>query len=153
MEGIERVSDEELLRRSLALLSKHVRRLPRENPLSRYKARFSRDLAWLTDPARQGESSDPLAGFHAYSFANLRQLGASFELAGSYFEWLALSGEKGLEVPRSACDAIATGTKTLQFKLARAASGRSIDAGALIAPIEAAWDELARALRARFGEV
>lgn len=151
VDAIEQTAPEELERRSLALLAKHVGRLPRENPISRYRERFPCDLAWLTDPARRDEAADPLAGYHAYSFANLRQLGASIELSGSYLEWLALSGVEGLDEVRGAASTIVNGTKTLQFKLARAASGRPIDADALITPIETAWDVFARGLRARFG--
>ncbi len=149
-ERIDRPDDAELRARSLALLTKHVRRMPVDNPLARYRRRFPRDLAWLLDAARKTEAPDPLAGFHAYSFATLRQLGASFELAQSHFAWREERGESwGAE--RAACGTIARGAKTFQFKLARAAAGRAIDADALLAPMEAAWDDLARSLRARLG--
>lgn len=148
VDAIERPDASELRERSLRLLAKHTKRLPRENPITRYSARFARDLAWLVDPARKSEASDPMASYHAYSFATLRQLGASFELAASYFDWVG-SASASFAAEREACAAIASGAKTFQFKLARAASGRPIDAPGLLAPIETAWNDLARLLRSR----
>jgi hypothetical protein len=120
------------------------------SPIARYRERFERDLAWLRALERRDEASDPMAGYHAYSFATLRQLGASFELAESHFAWREEAGERW-SIERDATRKIAAGAKTLQFKLARAASGRPIDHPSLLAPIEEAWSALASSLRARVG--
>ena len=49
------------------------------------RARFADDLEWL--------AGEPLADFHRYAFATLRQCGAAFELGGAYLRWLEANGE------------------------------------------------------------
>jgi len=72
--------DRDLLRASLRLLRRELQRLPETNPFKAFKARFAADLAWL--------ANEPLATFHRYSFATLRQFGACYELAATYLQWL-----------------------------------------------------------------
>ena len=97
---------------SLALLAKHVARLPRVNPFPRFKERFADDLTWLL--------GSPIERFHAYSFATFRQYGACYELAATYLRWLAGEGVEGLDTPIEAIEAISHATKAYQFQLARA---------------------------------
>ena len=116
----------ELAEASRPLLARHLARAPRDNPFPRFRARLERDLEWLM---RAG-----LERFHAYSFANLRQYGACFELAGSYLHWLAGHGTPGLEAPELAFRNIAETAKRLQFQLARSMSrGKPLD----LAPVDA----------------
>jgi hypothetical protein len=128
---------------SLALLRRHVARMPRDNPFARFKARFAADLEWLVQ-------SD-LEHFHAYSFANLRQYGACFELGETYLRWLGGHGVGGLEAAADALRDIASTAKAFQFQLARAMARRkSLD----LAPLDAMgarWELAAGALRERFG--
>ncbi len=70
--------------------------------------------------------------FHAYAFATVRQLGAASELAGDLF---ALFDES---VSQRFVEA-AQGCKSMQFKLARLAAGRSIDLGAAVEGAVGPW--------------
>jgi hypothetical protein len=135
-----------LVNASLDLLAANLARLPAANPFRRYAARFSDDLDQL--------SRNSLDWFHRYAFANFRQAGAAFELAGAYLRWLEANGERGLEPIARACDVIATTTKALQFKTARSVSThRVFDASTLLDTSAAAWDEATIALGARYGAV
>lgn len=132
----------ELVEASAALLAKHLQRVPADNPFPRFKARFATDLEWLV--------GSPIERFHAYSFANLRQYGACFELAGSALRWLAAGGLGGCEEPARHLRDIAEAAKAFQFQLARAmARGKPMD----LAPIDAmgeSWRAAMHGLRARF---
>ncbi len=90
---------------SLELLGAHLARVPLDNPFDRYARRFGADLDSL--------AGEPLAQFHRYAFATLRQCGAAFELGGAYLRWLQANGEHGLEPIVMACDTIATTAKAL----------------------------------------
>ena len=125
---------------SRALLARHLARAPSSNPFPRFRERLERDLAWLMEGDR--------ARFHAYSFANLRQYGACFELGETYLRWLAGCGVRRLEAPALALRNIAETAKQFQFQLARAmARAKPLD----LTPVDAMaaqWDlalgELAR---------
>jgi len=111
---------------SRPLLRRHLARAPRENPFPRFRARLERDLEWLM-------RSD-IERFHAYSFANLRQYGACFELGESYLRWLGCQGVDGIEAPAHALRDIAETAKRLQFQLARSmARKKPLD----LAPVDA----------------
>ena len=131
-----------LVEASVALLAKHLRRVPRDNPFARFKARFAADLEWL--------AGSPIERFHAYSFANLRQYGACFELAESGLRWMTRNGVEGCEGPARELRAIAETAKAFQFQLARAmARGKPMD----LAPIDAmgaSWQQAMDGLRVRF---
>jgi hypothetical protein len=127
---------------SLELLRKHLRRVPGDNPFARFKARFAADLEWLSGSA--------IERFHAYSFANLRQYGACFELASSGLAWLSANGVDGCEEPARELRTVAETAKAFQFQLARAmARGKPMD----LAPIDAmgeGWRRAMEKLRAGF---
>lgn len=101
-----------LYERSLALLRRQVEQLPPENPFEQFKTRLAADLDWLCGA--------PLPTFHAYSFATLRQLGASYELASRYLSWLDEHQQLGLDQSIGAFANLSTGAKAFQFQLARA---------------------------------
>jgi len=132
--------DAALAEASLALLARHLARAPASNPFPRFKERLARDLAWLME----GDS----ARFHAYSFANLRQYGACFELAETYLRWLAGHGVGRLEAPALALRNIAETAKQLQFQLARSMARRKpldlTPVDAMAAQWELALGELGR---------
>jgi len=131
----------ELARASTALLRRHLARAPRDNPFPRFRARLERDLEWLL--------AADIARFHAYSFANLRQYGACFELGETYLRWLAAHGSEGLEAAAAALRDIAETAKRLQFQLARSmARGKPLD----LTPVDAMaeqWDVAMTHLRER----
>ena len=129
---------------SLALLGAQLARRPHHNPFRRYAARIASDLETL--------AGQPLAHFHAYAFATLRQCGASFELGGAYLRWLESRGEAGLEPVAVRCDLIATTAKMMQFKTARLVSAhRPFDPGPMLETMAGAWDEVMTELTGRYG--
>lgn len=87
LDRIARHSGPELAARSLELLRRHVGRRPRRNPIATHRARFAKDLEWL--------AQEPLATFHLYAFATVRQAGACFALTASYLRWLESQGQSG----------------------------------------------------------
>ena len=131
-----------LLELSVALLAKHLERAPRTNPFGRFRERFAADLAALM--------KQDIARFHAYSFANLRQYGACFELAETYLRWLGQQGVDGVSASAAAFRAIAESAKAFQFQLARSmARKKPLD----LSPIDAMaadWDRGMAPLRTRF---
>ena len=130
----------ELRDASVALLAKHVARIPRVNPFPRFKERFAEDLGWLL-----GAHIDR---FHAYSFATFRQYGACFELAATYLRWLRAEGVDGLDTPIEAIGSISLATKAYQFQLARAiARKKPLD----LAPIDAMAADWERGMGALAG--
>ena len=100
-----------LVEASLAQLARQVRRRPPTNPFVAFAAQLEADLPGLMD--------GDMDGFHAYSFATLRQYGACFELAATHLAWLGEQGVDGLDGPAAAFATISTETKALQMKLAR----------------------------------
>ncbi|ARN22173.1 DUF1839 family protein [Piscinibacter gummiphilus] len=132
-----------LLEASLGLLRRQLSRLPADNPFGRFKAQFSRDIAWLMDA--------DMEIFHTYSFANLRQYGACFELAETYLRWLAGQGVPNVTMPAEKFAGIAQTAKAFQFQLARSmARKKPLDLAPLDA-MAAAWDEATGALRTGHG--
>ena len=101
-----------LAKTSVELLKEQLELIPEMNPFEKFKPRFAADLEWLTN-----ESLDV---FHQYSFATLRQFGASYEMAALYLDWLSAHDVAGLETARDAFLQLSNGAKTLQFQLARA---------------------------------
>lgn len=128
---------------SLALLRAHLGALPARNPFVAFRAQFEQDAAWL-------QTAD-IEVFHAWSFVNMRQYGACYELAATYLRWLAA---QGVDVPPAAAEtyeAISQSTKAFQFQLARAmARRRPIELGSLDEQA-ARWDAVTALLLPRFG--
>ena len=140
--GFRAPRGQELRDASMALLERHVARIPRVNPFPRFKERFAEDLSWLL-----GAHIDR---FHAYSFATFRQYGACFELAATYLRWLKGEGIDGLDGPITAIESISHATKAYQFQLARAmARKKPLDLAALD-EMAAHWERGMGALTARF---
>jgi hypothetical protein len=133
----------DLVETSLSMLRTHLARAPRDNPFTRFKARFARDLDALL--------AADLDHFHKYSFATLRQYGACFELAETYLRWLGEKGVAGLEVSCGAFQQISQTAKAFQFQLARSmARKKPLD----LAPLDAMgaqWDVGMTLLRSRYG--
>jgi hypothetical protein len=125
---------------SIDLLRGHLRHRPRSNPVAAWREALPQHLETLA--ARDMEY------FHLYAFNVIRQLGANFELLGSYLDWL---GDRGLAEPASAARRIAEGAKAAQFNLARMANRRRFDPAKLVLePIEADYDRIMTALVAQF---
>jgi hypothetical protein len=124
---------------SLDRLRAHLRRRPGANPVAAWRAALPRHLETLAVRDRDY--------FHLYAFNLPRQLGANFEMLGTYLDWLA---EPALAEPAAAARRIAEGAKTAQFQLARMANrGRFEAARLVLEPIEADYDRIMTAV-ARF---
>jgi Domain of unknown function (DUF1839) len=131
-----------LLQASQSLLKQHLQRMPQANPFTKFRARLETDLQWL--------ANEPLETFHQYSFATLRQFGASYEVAAVYLKWLQAQGVNGLETSIESALSITTAAKTMQFQLARSmARKKPLD----LQPIDqmaANWTIIAEQLKALF---
>jgi len=107
-----------LLETSLELFKTHLSLIPIKNPLLSFKERLCQEMDWL--------ATADMETFHTYSFANLRQYGACFELSATYLEWLIGQGinTHGLSDAKSNFLEISNTAKVFQFKLARSMSRR-----------------------------
>jgi Domain of unknown function (DUF1839) len=127
LDRLVRRSPDETRRIVTRQVAVHLGRRPDRHPISAFRDRFDADLAWLV----AGAGRD----FHPYAFATLRQLGPAAELAASLCDWLEHSdGATGFRQ-------VAATAKTMQFKLARAASGRAVDFDSLFDVLEATWTQ------------
>ncbi len=134
LDRVERKSDGELRAESRALAKKHLARRPKDNPVARFGARFTTDLAWIT---KQG-----LGFYHAWAFGTTRQLGSAFELAAIHARWLGEGDANAAHFEEAAIsfDKISTSMKTFILKGARAVNGKKpLDASAMFEETAAAW--------------
>ncbi len=100
---------------------------PATNPVERFGRRFADELPLLQ---QQG-----LATYHAWAFANTRQLGASMELLALHLRWLGDAAAAAADF-----ETVAQGCKTLILKAARAVAGhKPLDARELFDGMAAAW--------------
>jgi hypothetical protein len=126
------VPADESVHLSKALWRRHLARLPVSNPVARFHERLQSEFSQLQE---QG-----LATYHIWAFATLRQLGSAFELAKLNLQWLQAHGTANLEEPIAAFELIATASKTLILKGARAVNARRVfDAAATFKEIADAW--------------
>ena len=133
----------ELTARSLDLLRGHLAHRPAANPIAAWRTAMPGHLERLA--ARDMEY------FHLYAFNLPRQLGANFEMLGTYLDWLGGQGQNGLADVAAAARRIAEAAKAVQFQLARMVNRRKFDAATLqFAPIEADYELILSALVKRF---
>ncbi|MCT2249608.1 DUF1839 family protein [Kocuria rhizophila] len=131
-QDVHRLEPRELWQCATGLARAHVRRAPDTSPAQRLVAAIRAEL-----PALAGRGMDY---FHVYSFATTRQAGLTAGLAAHACRYLAEGAEQWpsdldvlqLRAAAESLDAAAAAAKTLQFQLARAASGRTprVDASA-----------------------
>lgn len=122
----------ELTGRAVELTRMHLARRPDSNPVTRFRARFQKDVEWL--------QTQDMAAFHGYSFGTLRQCGACCELAATFVDWLGARGVQGLEPASVNLATVGSTAKTLQFKLARAVNAkRPVDFTPMLDSMETAW--------------
>ncbi len=129
--------------RVLALARDHLARRPADNPVVRMGERLVADLPWL---AASDEET-----FHRYAFATCRQCGASVELAAAFVDWLVAHDGPGAERAAAALYEVSAGAKALQFTLARAARGRSVDLGPVLGSMGTQWAVAMDVLDRRYG--
>jgi hypothetical protein len=134
----------ELAALSIESARRHIARVPRDNPIVRFRQRFESDLSEMQQRG--------LPYYHAWAFGSIRQLGAAFELAALNLQWLQDLGHSGFAEPIAAFTEIANLNKTLILKAARAVNAkRAFDSNALFPEMSQAWERgittLAAALR------
>jgi hypothetical protein len=127
LDRLVRRNHEETWRIATRQVAAHLGRRPEVDPICAFRNRFATDLGWI----KEGGGRQ----FHPYAFATLRQLGSAAELAASLCEWLRRA--EGA----SHFQQVAATAKTMQFKLARAASGRTVDFDQLFDALEAEWTQ------------
>jgi hypothetical protein len=143
LDRIRHDDDAALLDAVRTLTAEHLGRRPTTNPMPRFRARLEADLGWLA------EQDD--AAFHTYAFATCRQVGATAEMAAAFVDWLDQRDGGGLDKAAEAFASMAATAKGLQFSLARAARGRTIDLDAPFGAMEEAWDRALGLLLERYG--
>lgn len=123
------------------LFSEHLERRPRDNPIRRLARRVELDLEWL--------SGVGLDTFHTYAFGTCRQCGAWAETAASFLTWMAGARDNtAFDDAAVPFMEIATGAKSVEFALARAASGRRVDTSEPFEEMAAAWERAIELLEA-----
>jgi hypothetical protein len=125
---------------SIELLRGHLRRRPKANPITAWREALPEHFKMLM--------TRDMDYFHLYAFNLPRQLGANFEMLGTYLDWLA---DPALAEPAAAARRIAEGAKATQFQLARMANRQRFEAAKLVLePIEADYDRIMTALLTQF---
>lgn len=132
----------ELVERVVQLARAHLARRPDTNPVSRLAKRVAEDSDWLR--------SAGMDLFHGYAFATVRQLGSTAELAASLSQWLDDHGQETAAAVAEFTE-VSSLAKTVQFKLARIASGRTVELDSLFADMAARWDLAMESLADRLG--
>ena len=112
------------------VVAEHLARRPVGNPIDRLAEGVQRATEWLP--------TEGMTVFHLWAFATLRQCGATAELTADLTAHLdavfAGAGEA-----ESHFREVAAGAKSVQFKMARAASGRTVDVAPVLASMAASW--------------
>lgn len=143
IDRVELLPIKELVAASTEVLASHLVRRPRQNPIRRFAEQFPHDVTWL--------QNEGLPLYHGYAFATLRQLGANFELAAIYLEWLAANGEEGLSAAQTAFAEISDGAKAMVLKTARAVHAkRVVDFAPMLDGMATAWDTGMDCLKSRY---
>lgn len=124
------------------LVRYYLGRIPRVNPVTKFRSRFASDMAWL--------AQEEMAVFYKYAFATLRQCGACAEMASTFLTWLPKHHD---ERATGADDfaAIASAAKAIQFKIARMmATKKPADVALLLDQMEVGWDHAMADLVSRY---
>jgi hypothetical protein len=125
--------ESDLAKLSWRNLVRHFGRIPAQNPITKFRARFEQELPALHERG--------LAHYHAWAFASTRQLGAAFEMAAEYLRWLELHGYNGFAPAIAAFNDISSANKTFILKGARAVNAkRTMDMSATFDGMCAAWE-------------
>lgn len=112
------------------VVREHLSRRPSGNPIDRLASCVEEAGTWLPDGG--------MARFHLWAFGSLRQCGASAELLADLAEYLdaEFSGAAAAAVPLRS---VAAAAKAVQFKMARAVSGRKVDVSSTLAAMATDW--------------
>ena len=134
------LTGEALKQASIGLLRAHLKHRAARNPIAQWRAELPAHIERL--------AARDMAYFHLYAFNVPRQLGANFEMLGTYLDWLGDNEEAAAASRR-----IAEGAKAIQFQLARMANRRRFDAATLqLGLLEADYDLTLSSLQKRYGQ-
>jgi Domain of unknown function (DUF1839) len=124
------------------IVREHLSRRPGGNPIERLASCVEHAGTWLPDAG--------MARFHLWAFGSLRQCGASAELLADLAEYLdaEFSGTAAAAVPLRS---VAAGAKAVQFKMARAVSGRTVDVSSALAAMATDWQNALDVIAAAVG--
>ncbi len=140
IDRVVRRSEAELAQISLRMLKDTLQRVPRANPVTAFSQRLQSEL--------QAMPAKGLNHYHAWAFANTRQLGAAFELAQHYLEWLKPHGLSGIQPAIDAAARLSTACKTLILRGARSATtGKTAGIDELLRSMAADWQSIMDLLR------
>ncbi|MEO7041811.1 MAG: DUF1839 family protein [Gemmatimonadaceae bacterium] len=143
LDRITRLSPAELAAIARDQLVHYLARVPKLNPVTRYRARYDVDIKWL--------AGSDMTMFYKYAFATLRQFGACAELASTFLNWLAQI-EGHANSSGADFEACSSAAKAMQFKLARMmATGRTVDVAASLDQMESGWERAITSLKGRYG--
>lgn len=119
----------ELRARARGLLAHHLSRRPTQNPFDKFAASFAAEL-----PALQAAG---LNNYHVWAFANVRQIGAAFELAAVHLRW---HDDPALVPAAEAFEVISSQSKAFILKAARAVNSKKpFDASPFFSEISSAY--------------
>lgn len=125
----------------MAVVREQLARRPLGNPVDRLATGVARATKWLPETG--------MATFHLWAFATLRQCGATAELTADLATHLEPVFSGAGDAREHFLD-LASGAKSVQFKMARATSGRAVDVGPALAAMAVSWqtgmDIVARAV-------
>ncbi|KIQ11809.1 DUF1839 family protein [Rhodococcus sp. MEB064] len=128
----------------LDIVRSHIARRPVRNPVAALGERVQADIPWIQQAGPEQ--------FHLWSFGTLRQCGFTAELGADLAHYLEARGVVGSGDAAAAFLNVATGAKSVQFKMARAARGRAVDVTDALTEMAQSWqiatDTLATAVRA-----
>ncbi|WP_072688128.1 DUF1839 family protein [Rhodococcus marinonascens] len=115
-----------------AVVRRHVDMRPTGNPVRDLGKRVVADVPWIRESG--------VETFHLWTFGVLRQCGAGAELAADLCEYLGRNGFIGAAEFAPGFREVAQGAKSVQFQVARAARGRSVDPSAQLDAMADAWE-------------
>jgi hypothetical protein len=124
--NLERVESGALGRIAL----EHLARRAPGNPVERLTDGVHNAMEWLPNVGLQV--------FHSWAFATLRQCGATAEVAADFAATLD-EVFPGASQAESHFRAVAAGAKSVQFKMARVASGRKVEVDGVLADMARSW--------------
>lgn len=125
--------------RDIAIAAGYARRGFAVNAVELLGQQVRRDVEWV----RQAGPEQ----FHLWSFGTLRQAGATAELAADVATYLDGRGCTGAGAATEHFLAVATGAKSVQFRMARAARGREVDPGEALDAMAHSWGRATDAVR------
>jgi hypothetical protein len=135
LDRLTRNDSKALAELSLDLSRKYLQRRPMKNPIAVYRQSFLADMESI--------KAQGMELYHAYAFANLRQLGSACELAALYLKWLDRS--LNIETVTHAAASFASIsdlTKAMLLKMARTvATKKPVDFDPLLSEMELRWTE------------